>query len=98
MVGPGFRRGCGEFLMSRIAYVAGQYLPHRQAAVHVEDRGYQFADGVYEVIAVVDGQLIDEAPHLVRLHRSLSELRIALPMEDAALRLVLREVIRRNGF
>jgi D-alanine transaminase len=83
--------------LSRIAYVAGQYLPHRQAAVHVEDRGYQFADGVYEVIAVVDGQLIDEAPHLVRLHRSLSELRIALPMEDAALRLVLREVIRRNG-
>ena len=83
--------------MSRIAYVAGQYLPHRQAAVHVEDRGYQFADGVYEVIAVVGGQLIDEAPHLARLHRSLAELRIPLPMEDAALRLVLREVIRRNG-
>jgi D-alanine transaminase len=83
--------------LSRIAYVAGQYLPHRQAAVHVEDRGYQFADGIYEVIAVVDGQLIDEAPHLARLHRSLSELRIAPPMEDAALRLVLREVIRRNG-
>jgi D-alanine transaminase len=83
--------------LSRIAYVAGQYLPHRQAAVHVEDRGYQFADGVYEVIAVVKGQLIDEAPHLARLHRSLSELRIAPPMEDAALRLVLREVIRRNG-
>jgi D-alanine transaminase len=83
--------------LSRIAYVAGQYLPHRQAAVDVEDRGYQFADGIYEVIAVVDGQLIDEAPHLARLHRSLSELRIAPPMEDAALRLVLREVIRRNG-
>ncbi len=83
--------------MSRIAYVAGQYLPHRQAAVHVEDRGYQFADGVYEVIAVTGGRLIDEAPHLARLHRSLSELRIPLPMPDAALRLVLREVIRRNG-
>src|SRR3954452_5565897 len=83
--------------MSRIAYVAGQYLPHRQAAVHVEDRGYQFADGVYEVIAVAGGQLIEEAPHLARLHRSLSELRIAPPMEDAALRLVLREVIRCNG-
>jgi len=83
--------------LSRIAYVAGQYLPHRQAAVHVEDRGYQFADGVYEVIAVIGGQLIDEMPHLARLHRSLSELRIAPPMEDAALRLVLREVIRRNG-
>lgn len=83
--------------MSRIAYVAGQYLPHRQAAVHIEDRGYQFGDGVYEVIAVVGGHLVDEAPHLVRLHRSLSELRIPAPMGDAALRLVIREVIRRNG-
>jgi D-alanine transaminase len=83
--------------VSRIAYVAGQYLPHRQAAVHIEDRGYQFGDGVYEVIAVVGGHLVDEEPHLARLHRSLSELRIAAPMGDAALKLVLREVIRRNG-
>ncbi|HEX6442103.1 MAG TPA: D-amino-acid transaminase [Stellaceae bacterium] len=83
--------------MSRIAYVAGQYLPHRQAAVHIEDRGYQFGDGVYEVIAVVGGRLIDEAPHLARLHRSLAELRIPAPMGDAALRLVLRETVRRNG-
>src|SRR5260221_2264248 len=83
--------------MSRIAYVAGQYLPHRQAAVHIEDRGYQFGDGVYEVIAVVGGHLVDEAPHLTRLHRSLTELRIPAPMSDAALKLVIREVIRRNG-
>src|SRR5438105_7669245 len=83
--------------MSRVAYVSGQYLPHRQAAVHIEDRGYQFADGVYEVIAVIGSHLVDEAPHLARLHRSLSELRIAPPMEDAALQLVLREVLRRNG-
>src|SRR5712692_3675828 len=83
--------------MSRIAYVAGQYLPHRQAAVHIEDRGYQFADGVYEVIAVVGGHLVDEAPHLARLHRSLAELRIAPPMADAALKIVIREVVRRNG-
>jgi D-alanine transaminase len=83
--------------MSRIAYVAGHYVPHRQAAVHIEDRGYQFADGVYEVISVVGGHLVDEAPHLLRLHRSLSELRIAFPMPDAALKIVLREVIRRNG-
>jgi D-alanine transaminase len=82
--------------MSRIAYVAGRYLPHRQAAVHIEDRGYQFADGVYEVIAVVDGRLVDEAPHLARLHRSLAELRIPPPMGDAALRVVVRETIRRN--
>ncbi len=83
--------------MSRIAYVAGQYLPHRQAAVHIEDRGYQFADGVYEVIAVVDGHLVDEAPHLARLHRSLAELHIAAPMGDAALKIVIREIVRRNG-
>ena len=83
--------------MSHVAYVAGQYLAHRQAAVHIEDRGYQFGDGVYEVIAVVRGRLVDEAPHLARLHRSLSELHIPTPMGDAALKLVLRETVRRNG-
>jgi D-alanine transaminase len=83
--------------MSRIAYVAGQYLPHRQAAVHIEDRGFQFADGVYEVISVTGGHLVDEERHLVRLRRSLAELRIAPPMGDAALKIVIREVVRRNG-
>jgi D-alanine transaminase len=83
--------------MSRIAYVAGQYLPHRQAAVHIEDRGFQFADGVYEVIAVVDGHLVDEERHLKRLNRSLAELRIAAPMADASLKVVIREVVRRNN-
>ena len=83
--------------MSRIAYVAGQYLPHRQAAVHIEDRGYQFADGVYEVVAVIGGRLVDEERHLARLKRSLGELRIAMPMAEASLRIVMREVVRRNG-
>jgi len=83
--------------MSRIAYTAGQYLPHRQAAVHIEDRGFQFADGVYEVIAVVDGHLVDEERHLARLDRSLAELRIPPPMGEAALKTVIREVVRRNG-
>jgi D-alanine transaminase len=83
--------------VSRIAYVSGAYLPHRQAAVHIEDRGYQFADGVYEVIAVRGGRLVDEDPHLRRLRRSLDELRIPAPMGDAALGIVLREVARRNG-
>ncbi len=83
--------------MSRIAYVSGAYVPHRQAAVHIEDRGYQFADGVYEVIAVRGGKLADEEPHLRRLHRSLDELHIATPIGEAALRIVLREVVRRNG-
>ena len=83
--------------MSRIAYVAGQYLPHRQAAVHIEDRGFQFADGVYEVIAVKGRRLVDAERHLKRLQRSLGELRIAAPMADAALEIVVREVVRRNG-
>ena len=82
--------------MSRIAYVNGRYLPHRGAMVHVEDRGYQFADGVYEVCEVRGGRLIDERRHLARLKRSLDELRIRLPMSLAALGVVLREVIARN--
>lgn len=83
--------------MSRVAYVNGQYVPHRSGAVHIEDRGYQFADGVYEVMAVVGGFLLDEGPHLMRLARSLAELQISAPMSNAALRIVMREVIRRNG-
>lgn len=82
--------------MSRIAYVNGRYVPHRDARVHVEDRGYQFADGIYEVIAVRHGRLIDEMPHLDRLDRSLGEMRMAAPMGRAPLRQAMREVIRRN--
>ena len=82
--------------MSRIAYVNGRYLPLRDATVHVEDRGYQFADGVYEVCEVRGGRLVDERRHLDRLVRSLQELRIALPMSRAALAVVLRETVRRN--
>jgi D-alanine transaminase len=82
--------------MSRIAYVNGRYLPHRDATVHVEDRGYQFADGVYEVCEVRGGRLIDERRHVERLQRSLSELRISLPMTIASLGVVLRETVRRN--
>jgi D-alanine transaminase len=82
--------------MPRYAYVNGRYLPHAQAQVHIEDRGYQFADGVYEVILIHDGRLIDEEPHLDRLGYSLDELRIPWPMARPALRLVLRELIVRN--
>src|SRR5487761_785891 len=82
--------------MSRIAYVNGRYLPHRQACVHIEDRGFQFADGVYEVIAVKGRGFVDETPHVKRLHRSLDELQIAPPMSDAALMAVMRETVRRN--
>jgi D-alanine transaminase len=83
--------------MTRFAYVNGRFLPHAQAMVHVEDRGYQFADGVYEVIAVHRGRFVDEEPHFERLDRSLFELRIGWPMTPAALKLVMRELARRNG-
>lgn len=82
--------------MSRVAYVDGRYLPHAGAAVHVEDRGFQFADGVYEVWAVFDGKLADAEGHLSRLERSLDELRIRRPMGRAALLNVVRETLRRN--
>jgi D-alanine transaminase len=82
--------------VSRFAYVNGRYLPLRDAAVNVEDRGYQFADGVYEVCEVREGRLIDERRHLARLRRSLDELRIRTPMSPKALGVVLREVIARN--
>jgi D-alanine transaminase len=82
--------------MSRIAYVNGRYLPFRDAKVHVEDRGYQFADAVYEVCEVRGGRLIDERRHLERLQRSLGELRIRMPMSPRALGVVLRETVVRN--
>jgi len=82
--------------MSRIAYVNGRYLPRDRAQISVEDRGFQFADGVYEVCEVRGERLIDERRHMGRLDRSLSELRIARPMTPAALGVVMRETIRRN--
>ncbi len=82
--------------MSRIAYVNGRYVGHAEASVHIEDRGYQFSDGVYEVAAVCGGHLVDEEPHLDRLARSLHELDMAMPMSRGALRVVSREVLRRN--
>jgi D-alanine transaminase len=82
--------------MSRFAYVNGRFVRHGEAAVHIEDRGYQLADGVYEVWAVFGGKLADAAGHFARLWRSLDELRIAHPMSEKALTVVLREAIRRN--
>ena len=82
--------------MARDAYVNGRYVPHNEAAVHIEDRGYQFADGVYEVVTVVAGRLVDEEPHLDRLDRSLGEIEIDWPVSRQVLRLIMRELIRRN--
>ena len=82
--------------MSRIAYVNGRYTPQSEASVNVEDRGYQFADGVYEVLYMAGGRFLDEELHMARLERSLNEIGITPPMGRAALRQVLLEVTRRN--
>lgn len=82
--------------MARIVYVNGRYVDYADATVHVEDRGYQFSDGVYEVVAVHRGAMVDEARHLDRLERSLAELRMAAPVGRRALAVILREVLRRN--
>lgn len=82
--------------MSRFAYVNGQYIRHNEASVHIEDRGFQFADSVYEVVYVYEGRMIDAEPHLDRLERSLDELQMEMPMERGPLRLVMKEMVRRN--
>jgi D-alanine transaminase len=82
--------------MSRIAYVNGQYVPLRDAQVNVEDRGYQFSDGVYEVCEIRHGGIVDFPRHIARLKRSLGELRIAMPMAEQGLLIIMREVQRRN--
>ena len=82
--------------MGRIAYVNGRFVRHADASVHIEDRGYQFADGVYEVWAVFRGRLADSEGHFERLERSLGELQIPMPMSRAALQIVLKEALRRN--
>ena len=83
--------------MTRIAYVNGRYLPHTEAAVHVEDRGYQFADGVYEVMAFYNRILIDEELHMQRLFRSLDGLGIPSPTNKSALKIILKQFIARNS-
>ena len=82
--------------MSRIAYVNGRYLPLAAARIGVEDRAFQFADGVYEVAAVLNGRLLDWEAHRARLTRSLAALAMAAPMVDAALDLVARRLLAVN--
>jgi D-alanine transaminase len=88
--------GAKRRAMSRVAFVNGRYLPLGQAGVSIEDRALTFGDGVYEVCEVRGGALIDEARHLARLARSLHALRIGWPVGEAALRSILREIVRRN--
>tara|TARA_R110000868_G_scaffold2321_7_gene17294 strand:- start:9102 stop:9950 length:849 start_codon:yes stop_codon:yes gene_type:complete len=82
--------------VTRFAYVNGRYLPHTQACVHIEDRGFQFGDAIYEVWAVRAGQLMDADGHFGRLERSLAELRIRNPRSRAGYRLLIAELLRRN--
>ena len=82
--------------MSRIAYVNGRYLPHSQAGVHIEDRSLQLGDGIYEVTAVARGRSVDEEEHLDRMERSLREIGMDMPMGRGPLKLVMREIIKRN--
>ncbi|MFC3124848.1 D-amino-acid transaminase [Pseudoroseomonas globiformis] len=82
--------------MSRIAYVNGRYLPQRHASVNIEDRGYQFGDGIYEVVHLYKNRLVDEKRHLDRLERSLKEIKLPMPVPRLALLAILQEVARRN--
>jgi D-alanine transaminase len=83
--------------MPRFAYVNGRFVRHADAAVHIEDRGYQFADGVYEVVAVMEGSFIDQPAHLERLNHSLNALRITPPVGQPVLKLLMQTLVRRNG-
>lgn len=82
--------------MSAIAYVNGRYLRSDNARIHIEDRGYQFADGIYEVCLVIGGRYWDADGHLDRMDRSLRELQISPPMSRTSLRTVMAELLTRN--
>ena len=82
--------------MSRIAYVNGRYLPHNQASVHIEDRGYQFGDGVYEVVLVLDKKLVDFRGHYNRLRRSLDEISLVFDITETTIKQILKRLIRSN--
>lgn len=83
--------------MSRVSYVDGKYKLHSEASVHIEDRGYQFADGIYEYFAFYNGTLLDADLHYKRLQRSLKELEIPEPMSAGAMHQIIKELIERNG-
>ena len=82
--------------MSRIVYVNGAYLPEEQAKISVFDRGFLFADGVYEVSSVLRSKLIDNPGHLTRLHRSLGELAMMAPASDTEIETIQKTLIEKN--
>jgi len=83
--------------MSRIVYVNGEYVPDEEAKISIFDRAFLFADGIYEVTAVLDGKLVDYEPHMERLHRSLRELDMAQPVSDAELKEMHLQLMTRNN-
>ncbi len=83
--------------MSRVVYVNGEFLPEAAAKISVFDRGFLFADAVYEVTSVIDGKLVDSAAHLARLARSLAELGMDMPMPGEEIEAIQHELVKRNG-
>ena len=83
--------------MEQIAYVNGSFVPMSEAKVSILDRGFLFADGIYEVAAVLDGKLIDNASHLARLERSVGEIALALPETPARIQEIQKELVARNN-
>ena len=82
--------------MDQIAYVNGSFVPLAEAKVSILDRGFLFADGIYEVSAVLDGKLVDNASHLARLERSVGEIALALPETLTRIVEIQHELIARN--
>ncbi len=82
--------------MSRVVFVNGEYLPYEKSKVHIEDRGYQFADGVYEVFAVIENKLADYDAHINRLLRSLSELNMKLPYSKKSIFFHISNIVKQN--
>ena len=82
--------------MSREVFLNGEYTEYTNSKVHIEDRGYQFADGVYEVFAVLNSKVVDYEGHIKRLYRSLRELNISSPIQRKSYKFHINEIIKRN--
>jgi D-alanine transaminase len=83
--------------MQAIAYVNGRFVPQGEATISIMDRGFLFADGIYEVSAVIDGKLVDNELHMARLERSVAEIGLALPMPTTEIAALMRSLVDKNG-
>ena len=82
--------------MSRVSYVNGEYCDHNISRIHIEDRGFQFADGVYEVFGVINSQVVDYQGHLNRLYKSLNEIKLNSPIHRSAYYYHVKRLISKN--